>query len=79
MAKNQNYTDSILEDINSKFDAILEIVIPMKKKVDRIPQIESDIAGIRADTRTMRIAMTETNKQVGNHETRITRLESKIA
>lgn len=51
-----DYTDILLEDINGKFDAILEAVGSMQDQVKKIPKmserlekIESDLVAVKLD------------------------------
>ena len=56
---------------------ILEIVGSMLPSVQKIPKLESDMAEVKADIKTIKVAVTETNRHVHDHERRITRLEAK--
>lgn len=69
----------VIEKIDENNRLIMEILIPMKEKVDRIPKIEEDIAQIRENQRTANAALAATNAQVYGHEQRITRLEGFVA
>lgn len=73
------YRDQLLEEMNGKFDLLLEIIIPMKEKVDRIPLIEERLERLEIEMHTLNTALKATNMQVTDHEHRITRLETKPA
>ena len=75
----KNYTDVILEDINGKFDLLLEIVVPMRKEVSEVKKMTDKIPEIQADIKTIKLALKQTNMQVRDHETRITKLETNNA
>lgn len=64
MASKKDYTDVLLEDINGKFDAIIEIVSTMKDQVKRIPAISERLEKIESDMVTVRIATSATSRDV---------------
>lgn len=70
-----NYTNVLLEEMNSKFDAVLEMVGGMN---DKIIDIQSNMATKDAleEVKTIKSAVTDTSHQVQNHERRITKLET---
>lgn len=77
--EDMRYLGAQIEETNSNVKAILEIVVPihkgmigMKKQLARLPEIEGKL-----DTAVR--ALTDTNKDVANHETHITRLEAHAA
>lgn len=71
---NTQETNVILEDINGKFDHIVEIVGALNEKIDKKAD-KSDLDEIKADIKIMKAALTETSHQVNDHEQRITTLE----
>jgi hypothetical protein len=83
MAKNQNYTDVILEEINDKFDLIMETVVPMRHGLSELKQqsssMQDDIHTMKGDTKIIKIEISRNNKLLNDHETRITHLETKLA
>ena len=70
-----NYTDVLLEDVNSKFgrliDAVSQMQDELKSKADK-----DDISALRSDINVIKAAVTDTNEQVRDHEVRIASLES---
>lgn len=74
-----NYTDILIEDLHGKIDAVLEIVISTRDELTgKIEDLRNvDLLEIKDEIRTLRLAVTDTNKQVANHETRITTLETR--
>ena len=71
-----NRVEVLLEEATSNNQAILEIVVAMKEKVDRIPAIEERLTRIETDSETFQAALTDTSTQVRGHEWRIALLES---
>ena len=67
----------MLEDINGKFNFLVEIMVPMRREVSEMKKSVSRIPHIEADIKTIKLALTQTNVQVKDHETRITKLEAK--
>ncbi|HEX5448314.1 MAG TPA: hypothetical protein VFW90_03905 [Candidatus Saccharimonadales bacterium] len=72
MADN-NYTEALLEDINGKFDAVLNGLQGIREVMAR----QEDLEEVKADIKTIKIAVTDTSTQVQDHERRITHLEAK--
>lgn len=70
-----NYTAVLLEDMNSKFDRTIEVVLEMRDEMKLLAKQE-DIEEVKKDVKTIKKALTSTNRQVANHETRITQLET---
>lgn len=60
----KNYNDILLEDINSKFDAILEAAVAMQDNVKRIPDIDERVKNLEDEVRAVRLATSETNADV---------------
>ena len=79
MAHDENYRDVLLEDMNGKIDTILEIVVPMRQELTAVKRIVEDIPEIKADIQTIKHVLKITNDQVRDHETRITKLETRAA
>jgi hypothetical protein len=72
----KDYTEVLLEEMNGKINLILEVVVPMRKEVTEMKQPVSRIPYIEADIKTIKLALKQTNVQVRDHETRITKLEA---
>lgn len=70
-----NHTDVILEDMNSKFDLVVELVTEMRKDITGMAT-KDDIAELKADIKVIKAAVTDTSHQVQDHEQRITTLET---
>ncbi len=68
-------TDVLLEDINSKFDKLIEVVYQMREEI-KSTATKDDLVDVKSDLRTVKAAVTDVSSQVNNHENRITRLET---
>ncbi len=69
-----DYTGIILEEIRDQNKAVLEAVGALKQQLTLTAK-QSDLEEVKADIKTIKLAVTETNKQVRNHEVRLTHLE----
>lgn len=79
MAKNQNCTDVLIEEIDDNIRTILEIVVPVRIELSEVKKTVAAIPEIQADIKTIKLALAQTNIQVKDHEKRITKLETTIA
>ena len=72
---NENYIVALLEEMNGKFDLMMEMMITMndqlKEKADK-----SDFDDLKTELHTVRLVVTDTNKQVHRSDRRIERLEA---
>lgn len=59
MSKSDDYTNVILEDINSKFDVIADAVGQVQKKMKDLAK-QTDLEEVRADVKTIKAAVTQT-------------------
>ena len=75
---NMSRVQALFEDLASRFDALVEIFIPMRKELTEVKELVSRIPAIEADIKVMKLALTQTNTEVKDHEHRITRLEAKV-
>ena len=71
----KNYTDVLLEDINGKFDAVLDGISGIRERVDNLPA-RDEFNVVKDDIRTIKLAVKGTNKRLEDHEKRITKLET---
>jgi hypothetical protein len=66
-----NYTAVLLEDVNSKLDAIIEVVVPMHKDViilkEDVAVLKEDVAELKSDMKIVKHAIRETNLELRNH------------
>lgn len=72
----RDYTNLILEDINGKFDLVLEAVAPIKYLQIDVAKLKEDMIEVKADLKTIKFALKHTNIQVADHEVRIKKLET---
>lgn len=79
MVKNDNYTNVLLEDIRLQMQAVLEISRDTQKKVEPLAAMQEDIAELKSDFRTVKLVITDTNKDLRLFDRRVTHLEEKIA
>jgi len=61
-------TNALLEDINAKFDVILEIVRPLAELPERVGWLEDDVRELKEDMKVVKVAVTDTNRQIQKHE-----------
>lgn len=73
MAKD-NYTD-LLEDINSKFDRVIEAVDQVRQDV-RATAKQSDLEDVKSDVKVVKAAVTDVSTQVNKHDQRLSNLEA---
>jgi tRNA(Ser,Leu) C12 N-acetylase TAN1 len=74
-----NYYGVMLEDMNSKINAILEIAIPLRKEVTEIKQIVKVMPEIQTDLKTIKAAIKATNLHVRGHDRAIAELKAKLS
>lgn len=65
----------LLEDMEDKMDFLVDAMKGIQTQVKHIPVIQEDIAELRSDVKTIKLAVCETNKDLGHLEKRVTRLE----
>ncbi len=64
----------LVEEVISQNKAVLEIVGDMQENMKCLAK-SKDLEEVKTDVKTTVTAVTDTNKQVNNHEKRITKLE----
>ena len=70
-----HYEGALLEDVNHKFDVILEYLGPLASVPSDVAQLKTDMGDVKADVKTIKAVITNQSSQLNNHETRITKLE----
>jgi hypothetical protein len=68
---NDHYEGALLEDMNHKFDVILEYLTPLASVPSDVAQLKDDMTVVKADIKTIKAVVT-------NHEGRITKIERVI-
>lgn len=76
MNDNSNYTDVLLEDINSKMDAVFEVVQDTRDQIKTLAR-QSDLESLQSNVQLIRTALTDTTAQINKQDQRITKLELK--
>lgn len=74
MAKDDNYTNVLLEEMNSKIQAVLESVSDSQRALQDVPK-RDEFNELKAEVATIKAAVTDTNKELKLHDRRITKLE----
>ena len=69
------YTNTLLEEMNGKFDVVIEAVGQMQEQIKEIPK-RDEFEALKADVKIIKAAVVDHSNQIGNHEKRITRLET---
>ncbi|HWT39830.1 MAG TPA: hypothetical protein VN081_00960, partial [Dongiaceae bacterium] len=72
----ENYTDMLLEDINGKFDFLIELVTPLTLLPAAVAQLQEDVTQMRKDLGVTNRVVKDHSKALHNHAYRIKRLES---
>lgn len=62
-----NSTDILLEDMNGKFDVVLELVGQMRDEMKTLAKQE-DLEEVKADVKVVKAAVTDLSHQVQGHE-----------
>ena len=78
MVSEKDYTDVLLEDINSKFDAVLDAVGGMQGNVKKIPGIVEKAERLEDDMATVKLVTKETNHDVKNIKVRVEKIDKQI-
>lgn len=71
----KNHTDVLLEDMNAKFDVMMEAIVQLRSDMKEMTT-KADFEEVKQDVKTIKAAVTDTNTQVQDHEHRITSLEA---
>ena len=73
----KNYTDVLLEDMNHKFDLLLEIVGQMRDEMKTLAK-QTDLEEVKQDVKVVKAAVTDLSLQVHGHEKRFTKLKTAL-
>ena len=69
--------ETLAEDDRSRFDGLLESVSAIAHQTARIPAIEATITELRSDSKVIKAAVNETNRDLQRLDERVTMLEVK--
>jgi len=72
----QNYDSVLLEDINSKFDFIVEVISSLTGLAEAIRNMDQRLGRIEAEFVIMKSVLIEHPVDIKAHESRITKLET---
>lgn len=78
MADKKDHTDVLLEDMNSKFDFIVETVGSMQKDVKKIPEIAGKIEKLEQEVMAVKLATTATNRDVKQIKTHVEKIDKQL-
>lgn len=78
MAHDSDYTNVLLEDMRSQIQTILEITLDTREQMNNLPT-RDEFSELKQDVATIKIAVTDTNKELKLLERRVTKLEKKVA
>ena len=73
---NDHYTGALLEDINHKFDLVLEAISPLSGVPDHLSSLETKVDNLIGINMATQAALKDFSAQVHGHETRLTTLET---
>lgn len=73
-ADDRLYMTTMFEQMLDKFEAISEMFHSMQEQIKTLAT-KAELQEVADDVKAIRYALTETNKDVADHERRITRLE----
>ncbi|HLA48975.1 MAG TPA: hypothetical protein VJY84_00320 [Candidatus Saccharimonadales bacterium] len=76
MADN-NYTEVLLEDINDKFDALIDGYKAVRDEIKTLAKQE-DLEDVKRDVKTIKKVVTATNEDLKNLDRRVTKLEKAV-
>lgn len=79
MATDDNYTNVLLEDMNSKVQALFEIVTTTMATKDDIAKLTDEFDEVKSDVKVIKTAVTDLSSTVNDHEARIVHLERRVA
>lgn len=72
----KDYTNVLLEEMNGKFDLLLEAVAPLKDMQKDIIVMKEDIVELKGDAKVIKAAVTDLSHQVADHDREIRELKT---
>ncbi len=76
MSDDKDYTGVLLEDMNSKMDAVVEAVGQINDQIKVLPAVQRDLEEVKSDVKTIKTVVTGQSGQLTDHGKRITALET---
>lgn len=75
MSKDENYTNVILEEMNGKFDLLVEAVGTVQEKLETLA-LKKDLTEVKEDVKMIRAAVTDHSGEFQEHGRRLTQFEA---
>lgn len=75
MSNDGDYVGTLLEDLDGKFDYMVDAIGSINDQLRSIPK-RDEFNELKAEVRAIHIVVSGHNKQLSKHESRITKLES---
>lgn len=67
MSSGNDNLQVILEDMNSKFEAVMELLVPMHQDVAEVKAKQSEQDEIKSDIKVIKAAVTDQSHQLTDH------------
>lgn len=74
----ENYTNLMLKEMREKFNIVIEITTGILQQLENKAN-QSDLEEVKTDIKVIKYATKQTNKIIGGHENRITKLKANRA
>lgn len=74
---NSRHIAVLLEDMNSKFDFLVELIVPLTVLPAQVAQLTADMNELKADLVITKRVLGDHSTTLKDHEYRLTHLESK--
>lgn len=71
----KDYTDVLLEEMNGKFDRLIEVTAQMREEMRQSARQE-DLEEVKADVKVIKAAVTDLSSQVNKHKVEIRHLKT---
>jgi len=71
-------TEVLLEDTNSKLDALVEVVRDMRDYMQAHLATKEELGEVKADIKIVKAAVTDLSHQVNDHENRLNVVEARV-
>ncbi len=71
----QNHTDFLLEDMNGKFDRLIDIMAQVRDEMKGMAK-QTDLEEVKTDVKVIKVAVKDVSHQVATHEEQITELKA---
>lgn len=75
LMSDNNYTDILLEDMNAKFDVVLEAVGAMRDEIKTLAR-QDDLVEVKHDMKIVKAAVTDLSDEVRDHSRQLSQFKS---